>query len=198
MGNNNCLALPFGDKVGAYETIIRASKPIINHGDRVQFEIYISGYGQITNACIGIYPSWAIFDIAESKVRTGDSDWVPMDPLAVIISLGNESFFDAKGKYQISTECRTPPPHSAAPINLDMKVGKKAPSGTYSMHVALKYFNGECWDTRTSSSSIHIRNFYQKHETLVWIVGGVAAFLSIISSIFPLVQWILKRIWEIA
>lgn len=195
MDRVNKYSLPQSEKAGAYDIVVRTSKSIVNPGDRVYFEIYISGYGRIANACVGIYPSWSIFNIKDSKVSVGDGAGVPMDPLAVIINIGNESFFDARGEYQISTECRTPLPSSKAPINLDMKVDRKATPGTHFVQFAFKYFNGESWNIRTSTTSISIRNFYQRNETLVWLVGGIAAFLSILTSIYPVIKWIGQKLF---
>jgi len=190
MEASNRYSQPHGDKTGAYDIVVRASKSTTDAGGRVYLEVYISGYGRIENACVGVYPSWSIFDISNSTVSAWNGVGVPMDPLGVIVAIGNDSFYDAKGPLQISTECKTPPPASKAPISLDMCVDRKAPPGAHFIQFTFKYFNGESWDAKTSTTSITVRNFYQKNETLVWVVGGIAAFLSILTSIWPTIKWI--------
>lgn len=191
----NRYSQPHGEKTGAYGLVVRASRSIVNPNDRVNLELYISGYGQIKNACVGVYPSWSIFDIEKSRVSIGEGVAVPMDPLGVIVNISDQSVFDAKGPFQISTECKTPPPASRAPISLDMQIDPKAPPGAHSIQFSLKYFNGESWDTRTYATNITVRNFYQRHETVVWGVGGVAACLSIIKDIYPALKLIVDRLF---
>lgn len=195
MQNVNRLSHSHGEKPGSYDIVVRASKYSVNPGDRVELEVYISGYGRIENASVGIFPSSSIFDILESRVSVGEGSAEPWDPLGVIISINNESFFDAKGLFQISTEVRTPPPKSKAPINLDLKVNKASLPGVQFIQFTFKYFNGESWNTETLTISIVVRNFYQRNETLVWLIGGIAAFISIITSVYPIVQWIFNNLF---
>lgn len=182
---------PHGEKSGAYDLVIRTSNSIASPKENVNLELYVSGYGHIENACIAVYPSWDIFEPEKSSISIGGGVASAMDPLGVIANFSNESFFDAKGPFQISTECKTPPPASKAPVSLDFRLGQKAPPGVHSVQLALKYFNGECWDTKTYTTNITIRNFYQRHETLVWAVGGIAACLGIVTDVYPAIRSIL-------
>ena len=195
MVTNNRFSQLHGEKAGAFDLVVRASRSMVNPGERVSLELFISGYGQIENACVGVYPSWLIFDIEKSYVCIREEVAVPMDPLGVIVGISDESFFDAKGAFQISTECKTAPPAAKAPISLDLQLDPKAPSGIYSIQFLLKYFNGESWDTRTYTTNITIMNFYQRHETVVWGFGGVAACLSIIKDIYPALKLIVDKLF---
>lgn len=194
MHSNSRLAQQFGSKPGAYDLLIRVSKPILDRGDKVQFEVYISGYGLVESACIYIAPSWAVFSVDDSKIAVGDSLLQPWDLLGILVSFDPKAFFDAKGCYQISTECKTPPPGSKAPINMDMTILSVALPGIHSVHFVLKYYNGETWNTKSASVNFTVRNFYQRHETIVWAVGGIAAFLSIISASYPFFKWLWPKV----
>jgi len=190
MESQKQLTQQFGSKPGSYDLVIRISKPILDPGDKVHFEVYICGYGFIESASVNIYPSWTVFSIADSNVSIGDSKALPWDPLGRFVDFNNQSFFDAKGRYQISTECKTPAPASKSPINLDMNLMPKVRPGIYSIHFVLKYYNGDMWNTKSTSTNFTVRNFYQRHETFVWILGGIAAFLTVISAIFPFLKWL--------
>jgi hypothetical protein len=184
------LSQPHHDSRGAYDIVIRSSGSIVSPGDKVLFEVYITGYGSIAHACVGIYPSWSIFRIEESKVSCGGGEYRSMDPLGVIVNISDQSFYDASGAYQISTECKPLLPSSRAPINLDIKVDPKATPGVHFIQFAFKYFTGECWSVVTSSTSISIRTFYQRHQTLVWAIAGIAAVLSILANVVPAVSYL--------
>lgn len=190
MDRNSRLIKQFGPKPGAYDLLIRISKPILDRGDKVQFEVYISGYGLVESACVYIVPSWSVFSSDDSRIAVGDSPPKKWDDLGELVSFDTKSFFDANGRYQISTECNTPPPGSKAPITLNMKINPEAFPGIHSLNFILKYYNGEIWNTKSTSVNFTIQNFYQRHETLVWVIGGIAAFLSIISTSYPFLKWL--------
>jgi hypothetical protein len=187
------LVQPFGSKPGSYDLLVRVSKPILDPGDRVRFEIYVSGYGLIESACVYIMPSWSIFSVDDSRIAVSESTAQPWDPLSELVCIDNKSFSDAHGGYLISTEVITPPPGSKAPINLDMKISPEVFPGVHSIHFILKYHNGEVWNTKSSSVNFTVRNFYQRHEILVWVIGGIAAFLTIISTSYPFLKWLWSK-----
>lgn len=194
MSSYSNLAQQYASKPGAYDLLIRNSKPILDRGDKVQFEVYISGYGVVESASIYIAPSWSIFSLEESKIAAGDSLPQPWDLLGTLVSFDDKAFFDATGRYQISTECKTLPPASKAPITLDMKINPKAVPGVYSLHFILKYYNGESWNNRSAYTNLTVRNFYQRNEVTVWVIGGIAAFLTIISWCYPLIKWLYHKL----
>ena len=184
-----------GSEPGSYDLVIRVSKQILDPGENIQFGIYISGYGFIESACVIIYPSWSVFSYKNSHARIGDQDPIVFDRLASFVRLANTSFSETINDHQISTECNTPPPGSNAPISLDMIINHKVKPGVYSIYFMLKYYNGEVWYTKPSFVNFTVRNFYQRNETLVWILGGIAAFLTIISTSYPMLdKWLCKLI----
>ncbi|MFO1425069.1 MAG: hypothetical protein U1F70_15730 [Candidatus Competibacteraceae bacterium] len=139
MKNPNATCNPNGDNTGTYDIVVRASNSIIDAGCMVHLEIYISGYGRIENACVGVYPSWSIFNTKESTLRVGDGD-------------------------------------------------SNAPPGDHYINFTFKYFNGESWNAKTSTTKITVRNFYQRNTTPVWVVGGIAAAISIITNILTIIK----------
>lgn len=93
------LAQKFGSKPGAYDLIIRISQPIVDPGDRLRVEVYISGYGVIEAAKVAFYPSPEVFDPSKSKVkgslkRCKDGLWgwgkdsTELDAIGHVLSLG--------------------------------------------------------------------------------------------------------------
>lgn len=189
MDNQKRLVEQYGSRPGSYDLLVRVSNQFLDPGDRVQFGVFISGYGSIESANVFIMPSWSVFSIDNSTVALGHNPATPWDPLNTLVNIGNESFYDVNG-YQISTEHNIIPlPGIKAPINLDLKINPEAKSGTYSMQFILKYYNGETWNTKPTSVNFTVRNFYQRHGTLVWLIGGIAATLTIISKLYSFFKW---------
>jgi hypothetical protein len=174
------LAREFGSGPGAYESVILISQPIADPGGRLQVEVYLSGYGVIQAAKVAFYPSPSVFTISRSVVATADDKPGPIDPLGMVASPDASRLFDAKGKYRISTECRTP--RGNAPINLDLEVSGTAKPGPHSIQFVLTYFDGQTWKMASKNADFTIRNFYQRHEGPIWWVGGIAAGLTILAS----------------
>ena len=196
--NQKPLVKQFGSKPGSYDLLIRVSKPILDPGDRVHIDVYVSGYGQIRSACVYIMPSWSIFSIADSRIAVGDSKAQAWDPLSELVCIDDRSFVDlyadVPNRCMVLTEVNTCPPGSKAPLNLDLKTSSEVSPGIYSINFVLKYYNGEVWNTKSTSVNITVRNFYQRHEILVWFIGGVAAFLSIISTCYPFLKWLWREL----
>jgi hypothetical protein len=133
-------------------------------------------------------PSWSIFSIDDSRIAVGDSEAQSWDHLSELVCIDNQSFVDlytdVPKRAMVLTEVNTYPPGSKAPINFDLKTSPEVLPGIYSINFILKYYNGEVWNTKSTSVNITVRNFYQRNEILVWLIGGIAAFLSIISAIY--------------
>ncbi len=171
-------------KPGSYELIIRISNPIIDPGNKLQIEVYVTGYGKIESPKVAVYPSWNVFLHEKSLLSVGDSPAKPIDDAGGVIILNEESFSNTNNRYQILTECRTP--GLKAPINLDMAIVRHARPGMHTMNFVLTYFDGEKWNTKYSSVHFTVRNFYQRHETFVWIIGAFAAIISISTGIITM------------
>jgi len=198
--NQKPLVKQFGSKPGSYDLLIRVSKPILDPGDRVHVDVYISGYGYIKSACVYIMPSWSIFSEKDSRIAVGNLEPHPWDALSHLVCIDNQSFVDlypdVPNRCMVLTEINAPPTGSNAPINFDLKTNPEVSPGVYSITFVLKYYNGERWNTKSTSVNITVRSFYQRHEILVWAIGGITAFLSIVSSLCHFLTW-LRPSWFI-
>jgi len=199
---NKPLSRRNAEKPGAYELAVLVSNPIVDAGDRLEIEVYVSGYGNIETPKIAFYPSPATFDTKKSVVwhslrRFPDSklgwgaETAALDPTGAVISLsGGLSFDEASGKstwvfdahpssephnFQISTEVKHP--LGKSPICLDLALSPKPKPGPQGINFVLTYFDGQAWQTKTATAGFTVRNFYQRHETGVWILGTVLAVL---------------------
>ena len=199
---NTLLSRKHADKPGAYELAILVSNPVVDGGDQLEIEVYISGYGSIDTPKIAFYPSPAIFDTSKSVVwhslrrfQDGKLGWgaqsSALDPTGCVISLsgglsldevpGKSSwFFDAHpssepNNFQISTEVKHP--EGKSPICLELALSQDAKPGPQGVNFVFTYFDGQAWQTKTATATFTVRNFYQRHETGVWIFGTFLACL---------------------
>jgi len=87
------LAQEFGSKPGAYDLVIRASQPIVDPGDKLQVEVYISGYGVIHGARMVSYPSPSVFSLSDSHVNcVGNTR--QLGPLGAMVYFADTAFCD--------------------------------------------------------------------------------------------------------
>lgn len=216
------LAQEFGSKPGAYDLAIRVSQPIVDPGDKLQVEVYISGYGVVQAAKVAFYPSPQVFDLDPNRSMMttgikryddGRMGWggtpVKFDPTGGVLTLSggfvsenNPSwqrptwFCDANERqvnhYQIATEVKHP--QGTSPVCLDLTVHNDATPGPHSIHFVLTYFDGQTWKTASKNADFTIRNFYQRHEIPVWILGGLAAIVTIGAPVWP----VLRRLWPVS
>jgi len=183
------LAQEFGSKPGAYDLLVSVSQPIVDPGDSLDCKVFITGYGVIENAKVAAqHTSPGAFDLKRSTIRCSDNDPSPANPFANFLILKNGAIFDVE-RYRVSVEYLSP--HGRAPWNFDLAIGKEARPGPYSIQFVLTYFDGQTWRTASKNADFTIRNFYQRHEGLIWWIGGVAAGLTILASAVTL--WPMAR-----
>lgn len=87
------LTREFGSEAGAYELVIRVAQPIVDPGDKLQVEVYISGYGVIHGARMVSYPSPSVFSLSDSHVNcVGNTR--QLGPLGAMVYFADTAFCD--------------------------------------------------------------------------------------------------------
>ena len=180
------LAREFGSKPGAYDLVIRVSQPIVDPGDNLQVEVYISGYGVIHGARMVSYPSPSVFSFSDSHVNcVGNTS--KLGPLGARVDFDDTAFCDvndARNGQRLSLEGWTR--QQKAPIEYDLTINKKVKPGPHSIQFVLTYFDGQTWKTASKNAEFTIRNIYQRYEW--WI--AIIAFLAAIATIGPMLRWL--------
>lgn len=86
-----------GEKPGSYELATRAGKTTINPGQSLQFEQYVTGYGEISSAKLQAYISTDAFDQEASymlnSIRANEKD----DGSAILSWGNNKNILDNAG-----------------------------------------------------------------------------------------------------
>ena len=215
---SNLRSEPHGYKPGNYELVLRASNPIIDAGDHVTIQVFITGYGDIHSPRFIFYPSPGLCDTPESKVKYGfqydheknqfffGTKTNPFDEYGFSISFGGigfgeeptmffDSFDRSLGKEPPSPldyprRLSTEMVYGTAPVEISLATKPDAIPGLYDLRFYFSYFNGNIWKTSKERVSITLRNRLQRHELAVAIVASIAAFLTILSLFANLVKQI--------
>ena len=196
---------------GCYTLMYRINNTTVDPGDTLEIELYVSGYGRIDTSKLCFYPSTGLFDVKNSYVRFG----VTRAADGAITFGGHEaqpgeagSTLDLSGGIKIENWLRstlywdcaegelpqimTETKQRHAPVHMYLVTRRDIAPGSHFMQMTFTYFNGVEW----SASSIHVefvvRNFYQRNEGLVWVLGAVAAGASILSLILQILSMALQ------
>jgi len=209
----------FADKPGNYELVIRLQNPIVDPGDILKLEVFITGYGLIRKEKLVFYPSVDLFDNEKSKIRFGIGRKKDKPNLFIFgtqerklkdvgITIGGMGgikkenwkeytiFFDivdSKEVPQISTETK----QECAPVELDLKVSHSARAGIYYLSFNFSYFNGEQWKGSSKEVAFTIRNVLQRNETLAAFLAIFAATATIcvgLKTFYPLLKDLIRSI----
>lgn len=191
----------FADKPGRYEPAIRLQKPVINPGDTLEVEVFITGYGNIGPAKLAFYPSPGTFVERDSRGRislelvdgvptwAGPHGMVGDTGVMVTMQEGLQGegwsaptlFFDttAGRPPQIMTETK----HLNAPFTFSLVTRPRVSPGTYLLQFYLTYFNGIKWCVSSQQTSFTIRTLLQRHEVAVAVVASIAAAAAVVPSL---------------
>jgi hypothetical protein len=197
----------YADKLGSYGIIARTSSDVIDPGEILFIEIYVSGYGIIDSAKLVFYPSPGIIDSDDKDsyviidMHKKNEMWVWGARRCRLHEEGNaigftgglyspewaapSVFFDLN-ETQISTEKRM---GGVAPVHINLKTKCKAKAGNHSINFVFTYFNGSHWSTCSSTVQFKIRNFFERNDKVFLILGAIAALSAIIISLKTIICW---------
>jgi hypothetical protein len=182
---------------GRYELVVLANSRAVDPGGEVHLDIYVTGYGNIRRAKIGVWPNYQVFDEPECWIRSGltkdengdlsfDSAEIPMKARGGVLGLIGMKraeweiptlFYDvAEGALPIiATEIDQKGTMTA----LRMRTKRDAEPGVHAISIVMTYFNGREWATSQANAEFLIRNFYQRHETVIVVVTAIATLLAL-------------------
>jgi hypothetical protein len=206
---------PTADKPGHYELAVRLKSSMLNPGELVQGELFITGYGRLDGAKLTFYPSSGVFaeggmrithDLRRAKGGVafgGRTSTIPSDAgCCVNLNEGWQLpgwkrptlFFDTGGAPeapQIATEATI---QGEAPISFQLRIRRSARPGTYPLQFFLTYFDGESWQASVETVTFTVRTLVQRRETEIAIVAAVAAVVTVVPPIVDFVSWLIGLI----
>lgn len=204
---------PNADKPGSYQIATRAGKTTINAGDTLQFEQYITGYGNIRTAKIQAYISTAAFDLETSHIlnslvktdtETGFTlNWGNQKDkltetgftclMAGVSAPGDDEstmIFDASptsNEAILMSERKI----EHAPFEYSLQTKKTVGPGDHYIDFYLTYFNGEKWTTSKERVSFRIRNIFERYAKTISVLALITSISGIVRfALFPLYEFV--------
>lgn len=205
------------NKIGSYSLVTVIKNPIINPGETISIDQYISGYGLGSGIKVVYYPSSEVFNAKQSKVSfwpkynqekpitwggiTGQPDeyggTVIAGPMYRTDSGELVTFCDSEAnsnKNSIITEKNL---GGNPPLHYSFKTNKNAKPGTYKISFVFTYFNGENWQSSTEVVEFKIQNNFERFSTALSILAATALLITIFADgLIPFLSWLFSFIEE--
>lgn len=200
-----------GDKPGSYQLATRSGKTTINSGEILEFEQYLTGYGNIQTPKLQAYISTDAFELESSYIRNSlvrtelngefklswgnQKDKLSDTGFTFLMQgishrEGDEStmLFDAmpmsKNPILLSEQKL-----EHAPFEYTLKTKKSLSPGEHYIDFYLTFFNGERWVTSKERVNFKIRNVFERHAKKI-------SALAIIASLSGLIRFIVAPIYN--
>lgn len=201
------------DAPGSYTLASRVSETVINAGDTLKFEQYITGYGEIKKCKIQCYISSDIFDYSCSTLTNSISQtedfqlyWgADTDNIGEIgfscMCQGLKApkwkeetlFFDTSPGLLLSEIKAT-----KAPFDYSLKTKPHIKPGNHYIDFYLTYFNGAEWKSSKERVDFRVNNSFEKHSTIISFLAAVALLVTILhdgaAPLFELIHELGKHI----
>ncbi|WP_223503779.1 hypothetical protein [Pseudomonas sp. BF-R-24] len=186
---------PNSDKPGAYKLASKLKESILNPGETLNLEQYVTGYGSNSGFKIVCYISNNVFDEENSYLHTELSQqknalkWgekkIKVDNGGFSLtpsSMQNENWekpefiFDTKesANYIITEKSLI-----NAPFTYKLKTHRNAKAGAHYIVFYLTYFNGSEWMCEEERVSFKINNTFERFNTLLSILAAAALIVTI-------------------
>ena len=202
------------DAVGSYSLITVIKNPVINPGDTVAIDQYISGYGAGSGVKVVYYPSLEIFDQEKSYVSFGPKvngdnpvTWggsygkpdanggtLTFGPMYRTAAGRLVTFCDAdagSGRNNIITEIQL---DGKPPFHYLLKTKENTKSGSYKISFIFTYFNGENWNSSIETVDFKVQNSFERYSTTLSILAALALITTIVSdAVIPGISWISEK-----
>lgn len=211
------------DKPGYYQMALSANKTELNPGDTFDVSLYFTGYGEIGESKISLYPSQA--DIFNSnsfliaglgRDQNGNLYWgtrnvpfnhgewtVTMGGMLYDTTVGNRHTTYNLGYYLDASRASnsllilTEKYLRRAPVTMNMKLKNNIAPGNYNISFYYTYYNGSEWQGSTQQIAFKVNNLAEQYSVPIAIGGFVFAFFGILPIILPLIIEGYKKLFNL-
>lgn len=196
---------------GAYSIATRVGETILNPGDTLKFEQFVTGYGDARDAKIQCYISSNVFDDSKAHVLLGLGSDTPEEKVRwgfERMNVQDDGFrinpnmftYNAKTKNEVKTffvdgnsekinsvlsEVRL----TNAPFTYSLPTKKDIKPGSHYIDFYMTYFNGREWIVTKERVDFKIRNFFERNNKFIsWlaIIASTSAIARLV--MIPLAQ----------
>jgi hypothetical protein len=190
-----------GDKIGKYELIPQISNAVLNRGDTIIIDMFVTGYGQISDGKIHFsLPSSSIHGRIKSIVYHGLKPVMQEGIVSSLVWGSSRDEFDSAFALELNGgikpdswpetslifDAYSPPTGShilvsertlgdKPPFRIEMSFSKKVRPGLYNVNCVLTYYNGESWQNSSFQLPLTVRNLFEEYQGWVSFLGILAA-----------------------
>lgn len=197
-----------GHMTGAYRLVSRVSESVLNPGDTLVIDQYITGYGDNSGIKIVTFPSQELFEESESSFRSGlrqneqgwiqwghESEFMQNGGLSTIPSSMKNINWDAPAAiFDISENTNfviTERALGHAPFSYRLKLKKNATPGPHYISFNMTYFNGTEWVCQEEKTNFKVNNKFEEHSALLSTLALIALMVTIFSDgLVPLIKFL--------
>jgi len=203
----------YAEKPGNYELAIRVMNPTANPGDVISIELYITGYGLVSNPKLAFFSPTNFIHPTESVAISGMQEIIHENKRAIVFG-GSTDIIGETGNIVLTfkglgstdwKECTyfvdrnlyggffdidhcpailTECNAGQAPIEMKLRTIKKVKTGKHNLRFYLTYFNGAEWKTSIDEAEIDVPNLYKRNEITFWLLG---VFIATVLACVPVV-----------
>lgn len=168
------------------------NKPIIDKGDTIKFEVYISGYGHVDNLT-KIYASLPIGLVDDGtpfgtlQIRGNQVNITVNSSNAFWVSLPNGFFrqLESSNCFSVLTHSELKFPYNEkmmVPVTIYIKTSENAPDGDNKIDLILTYSDGKKWYQDKQEVRFHINSLSEEYpKSYLFFTGiGIVIFGKII------------------
>ena len=181
-----------GEAPGSYEVLVRVLRSTVDPGDKIDIQLFITGYGNIGGIKIFFYPppdfiteigseisGFLVAPNSQTKIDFKDGFSARLDGNSARMGFGDvstESEFDRiVGLIHAENQVRDVPP-----FWLKLQTLKSARSGTHRLSLCATYFNVDEWKSSKQDIEIDVPSWFKRHEALTWAIGSILGIMALV------------------
>lgn len=191
---------PFAEKPGDYKIASRVYSYVINPGDTLKIDQFITGYGEIYQAKIIGYFSPDTFDTENTRIVSGliarfeengmhikwgkSEDKIRQDDSIVMNISGwqAEGWKETTSAFDLSNDSNiiaTEVKLEHAPIHYKLKTNNHLKPGAYHLSFYLTYFNGDSWCCVEERIDFKVQNPFERYNGVISALAAIALVVAI-------------------
>jgi len=199
----------------SYVLIPKLITPIIDAGEVIEVEIYLSGYGQVAanklritisskqlvnpevpgtiESSIGIETDKATgkhYPITGKSYMQSGKGSHRLDEIGVTIGVIEAYFHDTSGEHTpglLNQIFAERMYDDVAPFVLKINTKKKVPKGDYTIDMAFTYSDGQEMATDQKAVTVHVTDFVEKHSMLISLAAIIGTIVTVAGFVLPFI-----------
>lgn len=194
------------ERPGAYNIVTVGNVSVVDPGQMLAFEQYVTGYGEVGAGKVVVFLSPDLIDVKKSTIHHSigiiDSQLefgvtsYPIEENSFAFTFGGLKAVKWKSSTLFFDSNNSNPPFliteksigkkNRAPFSYNIKLRKDIKPGDYSMDFYFTYFNGDKWNCVKEQVKFKVRNIFERHAVKFSYLAVAATLTGIANVIIRL------------